>query len=52
MEYAVKSLSPAYWYVCDVQRAKASKCRAQVSPSFASKAEADAWMAKRLSPHP
>lgn len=37
----VRSLSPAYWYVCDVGQAKREKCRGQVSEAFATRAEAD-----------
>jgi len=44
--YEVRSLSPAYWYVCDVRRAKRDKCRAQVSEAFASKAQAIAALAR------
>ena len=44
--YAVRSLSPAYWYVCDVERAKREQCRAQVGRPCTSEAEARAALAK------
>ena len=42
----VRCLSPAYWYVCDAQRAKRLKCRAMVAGPFASKLAAEAAIAK------
>lgn len=37
--FEVRSLSPAYWYVCDAELAKREKTRGQVSKPYASKAE-------------
>jgi hypothetical protein len=45
--FKVRSLSPAYWYVCDVKRAKAEKCRAQIGPAYGTKAEAEAALQSR-----
>jgi hypothetical protein len=44
--YSVRSLSPAYWYVCDVTTAKRERSRGQVSRPFGSEAEARAALAK------
>lgn len=37
----VRSLSPAYWYLCDTKRAKQEKCRAQIGQPYGTRAEAE-----------
>ena len=39
--YAVRSLSPAYWYVADTIDAKEHRCRALVRGPFGSKVDAE-----------
>lgn len=36
----VRSLSPAYWYICDSSKATRLRCRAMVAGPFATRAAA------------
>jgi hypothetical protein len=47
--FAVRSLSPAYWFVFDAQKAAREKGRGQVGQPFGSEAEAVDALARRLS---
>jgi len=43
---AVRSLSPAFWYVCNTARAKEDKSRGMVAGPFATADEARAALAR------